>query len=65
MRLIGWQQLRQMQPYSRQHIMRLEKAGAFPRRVRLGPARVAWVYEEIVQHLQALAAQRQPTDTSG
>jgi prophage regulatory protein len=29
-------------PYSHQHIARLEKAGAFPRRIQLGPCRVAW-----------------------
>lgn len=65
MRLIGWKQLKEMQPYSRQHLTRLEKAGKFPQRVRLGPARVAWVFEEVEQHLQALADQRTPTDASG
>ena len=29
-------------PYSPQHIARLEKAGSFPTRIRLGPNRVAW-----------------------
>ena len=29
-------------PYCAQHIARLEKAGRFPRRIRLGPCRVAW-----------------------
>ena len=29
-------------PYSHQHIARLEKAGKFPRRIQLGPCRVAW-----------------------
>lgn len=33
--------------YSKMHIWRLEKAGQFPRRVKLGPHRVAWVEEEI------------------
>ncbi len=29
-------------PYSPQHIARLEKAGKFPKRIRLGQCRVAW-----------------------
>ena len=41
-------------PYTRQHIARLEKAGKFPKRVRLGPGRVAWVDEELDAHDQAL-----------
>ena len=38
--------LRQV-PYSEAHIWRLEKAGKFPRRVRLGANRVAWVEAEV------------------
>lgn len=34
-------------PYSFQHIARLEKAGAFPQRIRLSANRVAWDYEEV------------------
>ncbi len=34
-------------PYSFQHIARLEAAGQFPKRVRLGQARVAYVEEEV------------------
>jgi prophage regulatory protein len=64
MRLIDWKQLKQMQPYSRQHISRLEKAGKWPRRVHLSPSRVAWVYDEIELHLTALASQREPMDSS-
>jgi prophage regulatory protein len=30
-----------------QHIARLEAAGQFPKRVRLGACRVAWVAEEV------------------
>jgi prophage regulatory protein len=35
-------------PYSFAHIARLEVAGQFPKRVRLGACRVAWRYEQIV-----------------
>ena len=30
-------------PYSFVHIARLERAGAFPKRVQLGQCRVAWL----------------------
>ena len=34
-------------PYTPQHIARLEAAGQFPKRVRLGPNRVAWLLSEV------------------
>ena len=58
MRIIDWKVLKTMQPYSRQHILRLEKAGVWPKRVKLGNNRIGWVYDEIVAHLEGLAAKR-------
>jgi prophage regulatory protein len=34
-------------PYSFAHIARPEAAGSFPKRVRLGACRVAWVAQEV------------------
>lgn len=34
-------------PYCSQHVARLEKAGLFPKRVRLSACRVAWYCWEI------------------
>lgn len=34
-------------PYSFQHIARLESAGKFPKRIRLGLCRVAWLSAEV------------------
>ena len=34
-------------PYTPQHIGRLEAAGDFPKRIQLGPNRVAWVLSEV------------------
>ena len=34
-------------PYCPQHIARLEKEGLFPKRIHLGPCRVAWLAAEI------------------
>jgi prophage regulatory protein len=64
MRIIDWKQLKELQPYSRQHIARLEKAGKWPKRVRLGQNRVGWVFDEIEAKLTELAALRDvPNDT--
>jgi prophage regulatory protein len=38
-------------PYSQNQIRRLEAQGTFPKRVRIGANRVAWVREEIEQWL--------------
>ncbi len=61
--IIGWKQLKEMQPYSRQHISRLEKAQLFPERVKLGQNRVGWVLEEVEAHLQRLVDKRDAADT--
>ena len=51
-RMLSKRQLKEMVLYSPQHIARLEKAGLFPRRVILGPNRVGWVEEEVLDWLQ-------------
>lgn len=40
-------------PYSRMHIDRLEKAGRFPKRVKLSENCVAWIDSEIQAWSQA------------
>lgn len=61
MRLLDKKRLREMVLYSPQHIQRLEDAGRFPRRVRLGQARVGWVEQEVLDWLAARIKER---DTS-
>jgi prophage regulatory protein len=34
-------------PYCPQYLLILEKAGKFPKRIKLGPCRVAWYCSEI------------------
>jgi prophage regulatory protein len=46
-RLITQRELRGIIPFTPQHILRLEKKGRFPRRVRLGENRVVWLLSEI------------------
>ena len=51
MRILSKRQLRELVLYSPQHVARLEKAGQFPKRVRLGPSRVGWVEDEVLDWL--------------
>lgn len=47
--IIDLRQLLRTVPYSRAHLYRLERAGSFPKRVKLGPNRVGWVKEEVAR----------------
>ncbi len=58
MRLISKKQVRDKVLYSPAHIARLEAAGQFPQRVRLGIGRVGWVEQEVEDWLQERAARR-------
>lgn len=40
-------------PFSRQHILRLEKKGKFPARVKLGEKRIAWRKSDIDKFVAA------------
>jgi len=45
-------------PYSFAHIARLEAAGQFPKRVRIGACRVAWLAEEVEAWIDERIAKR-------
>jgi len=63
MRILSKRQLKEMVLYSPQHISRLEAAGKFPKRVRLGQCRVGWVESEVLDWLQERINRRdEPTD---
>ena len=52
-------------PYSFAHIARLEAAGRFPKRIRLGQCRVAWLYDDVVKWVQdRVQATRSNTEVS-
>lgn len=38
--------------YTLQHIIRLERAGLFPKRIHLGPARVGWQLRDVLTWMQ-------------
>ena len=52
-------------PYTPQHIARLEKAGQFPQRIKLGPNRVAWVLSEVEAWVRERIDQRDMLVSAG
>jgi prophage regulatory protein len=62
-RFIRFAQLRSSKgiPFSRVHIGRLERAGRFPKRVRLGANTVAWREDEIDAWSAARSEERSST----
>ena len=59
MRILSKRQLKELVRYSPQHVARLEKAGAFPKRVTLGPNRVGWIEDEVLIWLQERITRRE------
>lgn len=57
-RIILAPERRELVPFSDMHIWRMEKAGKFPKRIRLGPNRVGWSLGEIVEWIEARMAER-------
>jgi prophage regulatory protein len=64
MRLLSKKEVRNRVCYSFAHIARLEKAGLFPNRVRLGQNRVAWVEDEIDAWINERIAERDMSASS-
>jgi len=56
--LICKKELTKLVKYSPQHIARLEKAGQFPKRLRLGQNRVAWMLSEVEAWIDDRLAKR-------
>ncbi|MEN0040709.1 MAG: AlpA family phage regulatory protein [Pseudomonadota bacterium] len=52
MKLLSKHQVKALVLYSPQHIARMEAAGQFPKRVKLGNNRVGWIEEEVLDWLQ-------------
>lgn len=52
-RILNSKELRALVPYSIVHIDRLEKAGKFPRRIKLGEHRIGWKLSEIMAWIEA------------
>jgi len=64
MRMLSKRQVKELVLYSPQHIARLEIAGQFPKRVKLGNNRVGWIEAEVLDWLQIrIDARDATTDT--
>jgi prophage regulatory protein len=53
LRIITQKELRLLVPYTPQHILRLEKAGKFPQRLKIGQNRVGWRVIDIEEWITA------------
>lgn len=58
MRMLSKRQLKDLVLYSPQHVARLDAAGKFPKRVRLGECRVGWIEQEVLDWLDERIRQR-------
>lgn len=56
--LIRSDELLTLVPYSQNHIRRLEAAGIFPKRLRIGANRVAWLRDEVNAWLSSKLGER-------
>jgi len=61
-RIISRKELKQIVPYSDVHILRLERKGRFPARIKLGPNRVGWCNQEIYDWIAEKKAERSLDD---
>ena len=57
-RVIGSADLRRLIPFSDAHFWRLERAGLFPRRIKVGLRRVGWDFDEVTAWIDARKAER-------
>ena len=51
-------QVQEIVPYSASHIWRLERSGKFPKRIRVGGNRVAWLESEVKRWIEEKIASR-------
>lgn len=58
MRFLSKRQVKELVTYSFAHTARLEAAGQFPKRVRLGTGRVAYVEGEVLEWMASRVADR-------
>ena len=64
-RIITKKELLRIVPYTPQHILRLETAGRFPKRLQIGPNRVGWLLSDIEAWIAARMAERDSAKPNG
>jgi prophage regulatory protein len=57
-RLILEREVLSRAPYTRAYLYQLEERGEFPRRLKLGPKKVAWVESEVDDWIKQRMAER-------
>jgi prophage regulatory protein len=57
-RIIRAAERRRRVPFSDMHIWRLERAGKFPKRIKLGDRRVGWDLDEVIAWIETRKALR-------
>jgi len=57
-RILTSKERREMVPYSDMQIWRMERNGTFPKRIQLGPKRVGWSQNEIMDRMEERKAER-------
>ena len=57
-KFIDLPKVQEIVPYSASHIWRLERSGEFPKRIRLGGNRVAWLQSEVESWIEGKIAAR-------
>lgn len=62
-RLVDWSTLGKSVPFTRQHVLRLEKIGRFSKRVRIGDNKVAWFADEVEEWQEGRAKERDQEDS--
>ena len=55
--IICFDELRKLIPLSRSTIWRMERAGEFPQRIRIGKRRVGWRYSEVLAWIDSRQGQ--------
>ncbi len=56
-RMLRLHELQQIVPFSDVHLTRLERAGKFPKRIKLGPGRRVWDEDEVLDWVEARRAE--------
>lgn len=64
-RIITKKELQRIVPYTPQHILRLEAAGKFPKRLQIGANRVGWLLSDIEAWIADRMAERDRAKRNG
>ncbi len=64
MKMLNKKQVKEVTTYAFSTIDRKERSGLFPKRVRLGQNRVAWIEDEVYEYLRNLIESQRSPDCS-